>query len=162
MLLLAGVAGGSAMILPGLSGSYLLLVLGQYVVILGAIAAAADAVSAGDWAAAAATLEVIVPVGIGVIVGIVGVSNVVKLCLDRFPRATLGFLLGLLLGAVVGLWPFQELSPQMLREAGDAVVTAAAPTPLRLAGALGLVGLGFAASMAVSRLGGEAAGPDGR
>ncbi len=148
MLLLAGVAGGSAMILPGLSGSYLLLVLGQYVVILGAISAGKDAVSARDWAAAAATLKVIVPVGIGVIVGVVGVSNAVKLCLDRFPRATLGFLLGLLLGAVVGLWPFQ-----------DTVVT---PTPLRLAGVLGLAGLGFAASTAVTRLGGEADGPDGR
>ncbi len=162
MLLLAGVAGGSAMILPGLSGSYLLLVLGQYVVILGAIANAADAATARDWAAAAVTLKVIVPVGVGVIVGIVGVSNVVKLCLDRFPRATLGFLLGLLLGAVVGLWPFQELSQDVMEEAGDAVVAAAAPTPLRLAGALGLVGLGFAASMAVSRLGGEARRPDDR
>ncbi len=162
MLLLAGVAGGSAMILPGLSGSYLLLVLGQYVVILGAIAAAADAVSARDWAAAAVTLKVIVPVGVGVIVGIVGVSNVVKLCLDRFPRATLGFLLGLLLGAVAGLWPFQEPSWRVLEDVGDEVIVAAAPTALRLAGALGLAVLGFAASMAVSRLGGEAAGPDGR
>ena len=162
MLLLAGVAAGSAMILPGLSGSYLMLVLGQYVVILGAIANAADAASARDWAAAAVTLKVIVPVGVGAIVGIVGVSNVVKLCLDRFPRATLGFLLGLLLGAVVGLWPFQEPSQDVIEEAGDAVVAAAAPTPLRLAGAMGLVGLGFAASMAVSRLGGEARRPDDR
>ncbi len=108
------------------------------------------------------TLKVIVPVGVGVIVGVVGVSNVVKLCLDRFPRATLGFLLGLLLGAVVGLWPFQEPSQDVIEDAGDAVVAAAAPTPLRLAGALGLVGLGFAASMAVSRLGGEARRPDDR
>ena len=162
MLLLAGVAGGSAMILPGLSGSYLLLVLGQYVVILGAIAAAADAASARDWAAAAVTLEVIVPVGIGVIVGIVAVSNVVKLCLDRFPRATLGFLLGLLLGAVVGLWPFQEPSQEVLKDAGQEVIVAATATLPRLAGALGLVVLGFAASLAVSRLGGEAEGPDGR
>ncbi len=155
MLLLAGVAGGSAMILPGLSGSYLLLVLGQYVVILGAISAGKDAVSARDWAAAAATLKVIVPVGIGVIVGVVGVSNVVKVCLDRFPRATLGFLLGLLLGAVVGLWPFQEPSQ-------DLEVMVATPTPLRLAGVLGLAALGFAASTAVTRLGGEADGPDRR
>ena len=162
MLLLAGVVGGSAMILPGLSGSYLLLVLGQYVVILGAIAAAADAASARDWAAAAVTLEVIVPVGIGVIVGIVAVSNVVKLCLDRFPRATLGFLLGLLLGAVVGLWPFQEPSQEVLKDAGQEVIVAATATLPRLAGALGLVVLGFAASLAVSRLGGEAEGPDGR
>ena len=162
MLLLAGVAGGSAMILPGLSGSYLLLVLGQYVVILGAISAAKDAVSAQDWAAAAVTLKVIVPVGVGVIIGIVGVSNVVKLCLDRFPRATLGFLLGLLLGAVVGLWPFQEPLQAVPGDAGhDAVVAATATLP-RLAGALGLVVAGFATSMAISRLGGEAEGPDGR
>ena len=162
MLLLAGVAGGSAMILPGLSGSYLLLVLGQYVVILGAIADAADAATARDWAAAAVTLKVIAPVGVGVIVGIVGVSNVVKLCLDRFPRATLGFLLGLLVGAVVGLWPFQEPSREVVKDAGNEVIVAATATPARLAGALGLVGLGFAASMVVSRLGGEAEGPDGR
>ncbi len=163
MLLLAGVAGGSAMILPGLSGGYLLLVLGQYVVILGAISAAKDAVSARDWPAAAATLEVIVPMGVGVIVGIVAVSNVVKLCLDRFPRATLGFLLGLLLGAVVGLWPFQEPSQDVIKDLGQEVIMVAAPaTPGRAAGALGLVVLGFAASMTVSRLGGEAEGPDGR
>ena len=108
------------------------------------------------------TLKVIAPVGVGVIVGIVGVSNVVKLCLDRFPRATLGFLLGLLVGAVVGLWPFQEPSREVVKDAGDEVIVAVTATPARLAGALGLVGLGFAASMAVSRLGGEAEGPDGR
>jgi putative membrane protein len=162
MLLLAGAAGGAAMILPGLSGSYLLLVLGQYVVILGAISAAKDAASARDWAAAATAMKVIAPVGIGVVIGVVGVSNVVKLCLDRFPRATLGFLLGLLLGAVVGLWPFQAPSPAVLEDAGEEVVEVRDPTPLRLAGALGLVGLGFAASMAVSRLGGEAGPPNGR
>ena len=37
LLFLAGAAGAAAMILPGLSGGYLLLVLGQYVVILGAV-----------------------------------------------------------------------------------------------------------------------------
>ena len=40
MLVVAGIAGGAAMILPGVSGAYLLLVLGQYVVILGAIESA--------------------------------------------------------------------------------------------------------------------------
>ncbi len=38
MVFLAGLAGASAMILPGVSGGYLLLVLGQYVVVLAAIA----------------------------------------------------------------------------------------------------------------------------
>ncbi len=148
ILVLAGAAGGAAMILPGVSGGYLLLVLGQYLVILGAIAAARDAASGRDWAALLVSLKVLVPVAIGVLVGVVGVSNVVKLCLDRFPRATLGFLLGLLLGAVVGLWPFQEPA----RGTGVVGVTA---TPGRLAGALGLACVGLGISLAIARLGPE-------
>ncbi|MHC4102203.1 MAG: undecaprenyl phosphate translocase family protein [Planctomycetota bacterium] len=154
MLVVAGIAGGAAMILPGVSGAYLLLVLGQYVVILGAIESARDATADRDWAQLAEELRVFIPVGVGVVIGVVGVSNVVKLCLDRFPRATLGVLMGLLLGAVVGLWPFQE-------PAGPAVATPSAresvayfnPTVSQALASLGLVCVGFAVSMLVSRLG---------
>jgi putative membrane protein len=149
MLLFAGAAGGAAMILPGVSGGYLLLILRQYVVILAAIAAAREAASGRDWAALLVSAKVLVPVAIGVLVGVVGVSNVVKLCLDRFPRATLGFLLGLLLGAVVGLWPFQE--PPGPTEV--ATVATVAATPGHLAAALGLGCVGLGISLAISRLG---------
>jgi putative membrane protein len=107
LLFLAGVAGASAMVLPGVSGGYLLLVMGQYVPILSAIERARLAVPAGRWEAATAELATFVPVGLGVVVGIVGVSNLVKLLLERVPKPTLGVLLGLLLGAVLGLYPFQ-------------------------------------------------------
>jgi len=105
---IAGLAGAAAMVLPGVSGGYLLLVLGQYVTLLSAIALMKDGVGDRDWAAVGEAAHVIIPVGIGVVAGIVGVSNLIKWLLDRFPRATLGFLLGLLLGAVLGLWPFQQ------------------------------------------------------
>lgn len=108
---IAGLAGAAAMVLPGVSGGYLLLVLGQYVAILSAIALAKDGVGERDWAAVGQAMHVIIPVGIGVLIGIVGVSNLIKWLLDRFPRATLGFLLGLVLGAVLGLWPFQQGVP---------------------------------------------------
>ena len=124
LLFLAGLAGASAMVLPGVSGGYLLLVLGQYVAILGAVAALKDGVSARDWSAVGSTMHVIVPVGVGVVVGVVGVSNLVRMLLAKYERATLGCLLGLLLGAVLGLWPFQEgVAPEagsMFR--GDRVV----------------------------------------
>lgn len=154
MLLVAGTAGGAAMILPGVSGGYLLLVLGQYVVILGAIAGARDAVTGGDWPAVADSLKILVPVGLGVVLGVVGVSNVVRLCLRRFPRPTLGALLGLLLGAVVGLWPFQE-AVAVPAEPDDPPVVIVSPTPARLAGVLGLAGLGLGASIGISRIGGR-------
>lgn len=108
-MLLAGIAGASAMILPGVSGGYLLLVLGVYVPILAAVDACRQALSDGALAALAEpVLTVIAPVGVGVVIGIVAVSNVLRWLLDRYKAATLGVLLGLLLGAVVGLWPFQQ------------------------------------------------------
>ncbi|MEJ2109360.1 MAG: DUF368 domain-containing protein [Acidobacteriota bacterium] len=109
MLFIAGVAGASAMILPGISGGYLLLLLGQYVPILSAIEAFKEALAAGDITVAfEVALSKGLPVGLGVVLGIVGVSNLLRIFLERYRMPTLGVLLGLLLGAVIGLWPFQQ------------------------------------------------------
>ncbi len=113
LLFIAGVAGASAMILPGLSGGYILLLLGQYVTILGAV----ESVRAGlmgsgsgdaNWAQVAQAMHVFLPVALGIGVGMVGVSNLMRMLLSRFEKATLGLLMGLLLGALLGLWPFQH------------------------------------------------------
>ena len=170
MLLLAGLAGASAMILPGVSGGYLLLVLGQYVAILGGIEALVHALKARDLAAAwEPALGVVLPVGIGVVVGVVAVSNLLKVLLARHEKPTLGVLLGLLFGAVVGLWPFQHgVKPalgatfkgqQMTAELLEKLPAHKYPTEFfspsvaDVAGALGLIALGFAITMAVDRLG---------
>lgn len=108
-LLLAGIAGASAMILPGVSGGYLLLVLGVYVPILAGVDAFKDGLSAKDTAVIMDIgLAVVLPVGLGVFIGVVGVSNLLRWLLKHYEKATLGVLLGLLVGAVVGLWPFQQ------------------------------------------------------
>lgn len=119
VLFFAGLAGASAMILPGISGGYLLLILGQYLTILGAIDQAKTALLAEggpQWDLVIAAFGVFIPVGLGVVLGVIGVSNLIRLLLRRFEKATLGVLLGLLLGAVLGLWPFQQGVPP---QAGD-------------------------------------------
>ncbi|HKK73252.1 MAG TPA: DUF368 domain-containing protein [Candidatus Krumholzibacteria bacterium] len=170
LLGLAGLAGASAMILPGVSGGYLLLVLGQYVPILGAIEALKDAVAARDLAAATEpALTVLLPVGVGVVAGVVVVSNALKWLLARYEKATLGVLIGLLLGAVVGLWPFQApVEPPLGATVKGEVVTAESlatievedwptrrftPDAGQVGGALGLVVLGFLVTSAIARLG---------
>lgn len=170
LLFFSGLAGASAMILPGVSGGYLLLLLGQYETILGAVDQLKNGLLGGaGLGVAVSALGVVVPVGLGVVVGIVGVSNLLKWLLDRFAKATLGALLGLLFGAVVGLWPFQSPAPP---EPGDRidgrVVTAAelgtievedwrlesfTPSAGQVAGSLALVGLGLGATLLVARLG---------
>jgi putative membrane protein len=169
-LLLSGLAGASAMILPGVSGGYLLLLLGQYEVILGAIDTLKQGLLGGpDFALVLESMTVVVPVGIGVVLGIVGVSNLLRWLLDRYAKATLGALLGLLFGAVVGLWPFQAPAPPqpgelfeghpLSREAAaeldveDWALETFDPSAGQAAGALGLVVLGIAATALVARIG---------
>jgi putative membrane protein len=109
LMFVAGLAGASAMILPGLSGGYLLLVLGAYIPILSGIESIKDALKLTDFNALMdPMLTVVLPVGFGVVIGVASVSNVLKWALDKHIQPTLGLLLGLLVGAVVGLWPFQR------------------------------------------------------
>ena len=169
LLLLAGLAGASAMILPGLSGGYLLLVLGQYVPILASIDRCKDAVSDRDFAALLAEWVVVVPVGLGVVLGVVGVSNLVKFMLQRFEGLTLGVLMGLLLGSVLGLWPFQQgVAPEIGSLIKGEVVTEESvrviakedwplaffnPTPGQVVWAIVLIGAGFGLTLGIARLG---------
>jgi len=173
LLCFAGVAGASAMILPGVSGGYLLLVLGQYVPILTAIDGVKQALRTGQLAAAAdPALSVLLPVALGVLAGVVGVSNLLRWLLVRWEKATLGALLGLLLGAVVGLWPFQQTVPPVpgqtivkgqlvsaenLREIRpeDYPTAFFPPSAGHLAGAAGLLLAGAALTLAVARFGRE-------
>ena len=111
MLVVAGLCAGAAMLLPGLSGSYVLLVLGQYVVVLSSIDEARVAVTARAWPELFTAMGTIVPVAIGVVLGIAIVGVVVRWCLSHLRQLTLGVLLGLLVGALFGLWPFKEAVP---------------------------------------------------
>ncbi|MCL4808724.1 MAG: DUF368 domain-containing protein [Thermoanaerobaculia bacterium] len=172
MLFAAGLVGAAAMILPGISGGYLLLVMGQYVPILSAVDRFKEALRTADWAGAFDVgLHVLTPVGVGVVLGIVGVSQVLKILLKRYEKATLGVLLGLLVGAVVGLWPFQvgrvpeigetlkgrPVTVERLSELGpeDYPVELFRPAAVQVAGAVGLIAMGFLATMLLSRLDGR-------
>ena len=150
---LAGLAGASAMILPGLSGGYLLLVLGVYVPVLGGVDELRQALAAGDIPGLVrVALAFVLPVGLGVVAGVVGVSHVLRWLLARYQLATLGVLLGLLVGALVGLWPFQRSV-----EPGDpdAPLEFFQPATFHLFAALAIAAAGFVITAMVARLGGE-------
>ena len=175
MMFVAGIAGASAMILPGISGGYLLLLLGVYESILGTIdrlrvglLGDAAAGSGFDLAIVLDAMGVVIPLGLGIVAGIVGVSNLLKWLLERYAKATLGALLGLLLGAIVGLWPFQEsVAPQPGDLVKGQMVTAEnrdgfdredwplhrfSPGAGQQASAVGLVAIGLLATLAIGRL----------
>ena len=111
MFFIAGLLAGAAMLLPGLSGSYVLLVLGQYVLVLTAVDEARGALTAGAWGDLVTSLWTIIPVVLGVVVGIGLVGLLVRWLLHAFRQLTLGVLLGLLVVEIFGLWPFKMPVP---------------------------------------------------
>lgn len=170
MLFVAGLAGASAMILPGLSGGYLLLLLGQYVHILNGIDQFKDALKDRDLTAAMGpALSVVLPVGLGIVIGVAVVGNLLQWLLENFRKATMGVLLGLLLGSVFGLWPFQvAVKPSIGDTIKGQVVTQESlpeikskdwpnefftPNATQVISSLGLIGLGFVITMGVAAIG---------
>ena len=93
-IFLSGAIAICAMILPGVSGSFLLLLLKKYSVIITAI---------GDF-----NLGVIVPFLLGCIVGLASFSRFLTWLLSRFYQRTLLVIKGILIASLWLLWPFQE------------------------------------------------------
>ena len=171
MMFIAGVAGASAMILPGVSGGYLLLVIGVYVPVLSAIDALKEALKSGDLASASEPfIGVALPLGIGVAIGILLISNLIKMVLERYEQPTLGVLMGLLVGAVFGLWPFQEGVPPNVGEVFKGQILTAerladltadkfptefyTPSFNDMMMSAGLIGMGYLITTLVARVGG--------
>ena len=101
------VAGGlavSAMILPGVSGSLLLLMLGQYEYMSNALSQFTDALAGvlngGGTAAVVDTATPVVTFMAGGVVGLLTIAHSVRWALDRYREATLVFLVSLIVGAL--------------------------------------------------------------
>ncbi|MFB6218179.1 MAG: DUF368 domain-containing protein [Halobacteriaceae archaeon] len=138
VLFVMGAVAISAMVLPGISGSLILLAVGKYQTLTGAVSdltAAAGALAGGGVAAVAGPLSVLVVFAAGALVGILSFARVVSWALATHRRATMAFLLGLLVGA--------------LRRPGAEVVEAVgAWTPGTAAAVGGAVALGALAVLA--------------
>lgn len=109
----AGLFGICAMILPGISGSFILLLLGMYGPIITAVADR-EAVPLLIFAA-----------GCGV--GLLSFSRFLSFVLSRARSATLALLVGFLLGSLVILWPWQEVLQTTINSEGQARPTQTAP-----------------------------------
>lgn len=93
-LFLAGAIAISAMILPGISGSFILVLLGLYPVVLGAIKNLDVAVLAVFSA--------------GCLLGLLSFSKLLSWLLARLRDMTMAFLAGLMLGSLVKVWPWKQ------------------------------------------------------
>lgn len=94
-----GFIAAGTMIIPGISGSMVLLVLGYYHSVMSHLKGAIVALVTFSFAELPGHLLVLVPFGLGVVAGLLIVSKVVKWLLDRFPAPTYYAIIGLMLAS---------------------------------------------------------------
>ena len=93
-IFLCGFVAICAMILPGISGSFILLLMGKYEYVLGAVKNL-DAAILGVFA-------------LGAVVGITTFSRLLSYALRRFRAVTLAVLTGFIIGSLKKVWPWKE------------------------------------------------------
>jgi len=94
-LMLCGVVAVCSMILPGLSGSFVLIIMGNYELVM------IDAVNEGNF-------SVLLPVILGGIVGVLALSHILSWIYKKYKDQTIAILTGFILGSLSILWPWKN------------------------------------------------------
>jgi len=131
VMFVAGAVAICAMVLPGVSGSLILLTLGKYETMTGAVSEATDAVLAGAVGDMVDPVSTLVVFSLGALVGILTFARAVEWALDHYRAATLTFLVALMAGALRA--PAIEIAD------ATAAWTAASVAPLLAAAVVGAV-----------------------
>ncbi|MCD6556011.1 MAG: DUF368 domain-containing protein [Bacteroidales bacterium] len=94
-LVLCGIIAIISMILPGLSGSFILVLMGNYQLVM------IDSVNSLDF-------HVLLPVALGVVIGLPAFSNILSWIYKKYKNQTIASLTGFILGSLIILWPWKH------------------------------------------------------
>ncbi|EGR2448149.1 DUF368 domain-containing protein [Vibrio cholerae] len=106
-VLISGAIAICAMILPGISGSFILLLIGMYAPVLGAVKTF--------------QLDILLIFLTGCVIGLLSFSHVLSWLLRRYRDVTLTFLTGLMLGTLPKIWPWKETLSWRVNSSGEQV-----------------------------------------
>lgn len=104
-LLICGVVAMCSMILPGLSGSFVLIIMGNYELIM------VNAVSELN-------LKILIPVAIGAGLGLLAFSRLLAWVFDHYRDQTIGLLTGFVLGSLLVIWPWKTAQVELIARPG--------------------------------------------
>ena len=96
------------MILPGISGAYILLILGAYQTVVNLIKTSIKSLVNFNFDTLIPTYSKLFVFGLGVLIGLRAFSSVLKWLLDNENNKTMSVLIGLMIGALHKIWPWQE------------------------------------------------------
>lgn len=94
-IMLSGAVAVCAMILPGISGAFILLLLGKYAYIIGAVSTF--------------NIPVLLLFAVGAVVGIISFSHLLSWLLAKHHGMTVGLLTGFMVGSLNKIWPWKQV-----------------------------------------------------
>jgi len=107
MIFLSGAIAICAMILPGISGAFILLILGKYQLVVGAL---------GNF-----ELDIIIVFILGALTGILSFVRVISWLLHKYHNLAVALLAGFMLGSVNKIWPWKQVIEYRLNRHGEQV-----------------------------------------
>ncbi len=109
--LFCGMIAASAMIVPGVSGSFILILLGVYWTVLASISGLTTVLfQQGLTGEMIARLAILGALGIGIVIGILVISRIMSWALKKYPAPTMYAILGLIFGSLYQIYPGFEFS----------------------------------------------------
>lgn len=99
ILMALGIISAAAMVVPGVSGSMILMMLGYYNLIISTIKGSIEALVHLDFATLGTGILTLVPFGIGILLGIVIISKIIAKLFKKYPNATHWGILGLIVAS---------------------------------------------------------------
>ena len=100
-IFLIGILASATMVIPGVSGSMMLMILGYYNPIINAITDFVKALAERDWNTLLNICGSLVPFGIGVVIGIFAIAKIIEILLKHFESHTYCAILGLVISSPV-------------------------------------------------------------
>lgn len=111
----AGSIAVSALMLPGISGSFILLLFGLYHVVIGSLKDVLSGnINDGQ-------LGILVALGVGILTGLFSFARILSYLFKNYANPTMAFLIGILLGSLNKLWPWKFIKSAFNKDTAEVI-----------------------------------------
>ncbi|WP_310992315.1 DUF368 domain-containing protein [Aequorivita marina] len=120
-LFLAGFVAIIAMILPGISGAFILLLLGAYTAVIGIVTQLTEGLTSLNSTMVLEAMGKLLIFAVGAIIGLKVFSKALNWMFKHYKNLTLAVLTGFMVGALNKIWPWKEVLQYRINHAGEEI-----------------------------------------
>lgn len=122
-LFVVGIIASATMVIPGVSGSMMLLLMGYYNPVIAAIKDFITALVAFDVSGILQGCSILVPMGLGIVVGIFAIAKLIEIIFEKFPIQAYWAIIGLIVASPFAIFLMGEVGAVTVLAVLTSVVT---------------------------------------